>query len=147
MSTGPTPTGPNGRCRRVQDRKQLIAEDEAATVRCLFNHHLELGSARDLAAEAAATGLRGQNDRPTQGKPFGRGNLYHLLPNPIDIGRTKPLKEIHDGEHAPLIDAVLFARVQKLLADKAASLSKRRDCDLALPGCHPVGRPVLQNRH
>ena len=112
---------------RVQDRKLLIAEDEAETVRHLFARYLELGSVRDLAAEAEATGIRGRERNGSTGNPFGRGNLYHLLSNPIYVGKIRHRKEIYDGEHAAIIDADLFARTQQLLSEKAGSRSSPRN--------------------
>ena len=112
---------------RVQDRKLLIAEDEAETVRHLFGRYLELGSVRDLAAEAEATGIRGRERNGSTGSPFGRGNLYHLLSNPIYVGKIRHRKEIYDGEHAAIIDGDLFARTQQLLAEKGGSRSSPRN--------------------
>lgn len=57
------------------------------------------------------------------GKPFGRGNLYHLLSNPIYTGKIRHRKQIYDGEHKPIIDAEIYARVQVRLAEQAPSRS------------------------
>jgi site-specific DNA recombinase len=108
---------------RVEARKLIVDEIEAETVRHLFNRYLDLKSVRELAEEAEATGLRG---KPTSGsrasvarKPFGRGNLYHLLSNPLYIGKIRHGAQIYEGEHLPVIDRDTFAQAQKLLAEQA----------------------------
>ena len=112
---------------RVENRKLIIEEAEAKTVRHLFDRYLKLKSVRALADEAEATGLRGRiakGSTPTAtGKPFGRGNLYHLLSNPMYIGKIRHRDLIHDGEHLPIIDAALFAKAQALLAAQAPARS------------------------
>ena len=122
---------------RVESRKLLIEPTEAQTVRRLFERYLALGSVRALAEEAEATELRGRMTKgsaSTQvGKPFGRGNLYHLLSNPIYIGKIRHRDLLHDGEHQPIIDIDAFARVQALLAEQApARTSPENQTDVHL---------------
>jgi site-specific DNA recombinase len=75
---------------RVENRKLIIDEAEAETVGHLFDRYLELGSVSALAEEAGVTGLRGRTTRGASArKPFGRGNLYHLLSNPLYIGKIR----------------------------------------------------------
>ena len=45
---------------RVEDRKLLVDQAEAATVRWLFDRYLELGSVRTLVEEAKEKGLTGR---------------------------------------------------------------------------------------
>jgi len=47
--------------------------------------------------------------------------LYNLLANPLYIGRLKHKDSVHDGEHQPIVDAMVFDKVQQLLAEQAAS--------------------------
>ncbi|WP_366512014.1 hypothetical protein [Mesorhizobium sp.] len=51
--------------------------------------------------------------------PFGRGNLYHLLSNPIYIGKIKHKDQVHDGEHEPIIAGPVFEEALALLASQA----------------------------
>jgi site-specific DNA recombinase len=112
---------------QVRDRKLIIEEAEAAIVRHLFDLYLELRSVRALVEEAEASGLRGRMTKGSVatviGKPFGRGNLYHLLSNPIYLGKIRHHDKIYDGEHPPIIDVEVFARAQALLAEQAPSRS------------------------
>ena len=97
---------------RVENRKLMIEENEAKTVRHLFARYLKLKSVRALAEEADATGLEGRlpsaGGKP--GKPFGRGNLYHLLSNPVYIGKVRHHGEIFDGEHLPILEPDVLPR-------------------------------------
>src|ERR1700747_2210304 len=67
----------------LRERKLVINESEAKTVRLVFERYLELGSVRLLKREfdclgmvSAAKASRKGNVRG--GKPFSRGGLYHL---------------------------------------------------------------------
>lgn len=51
--------------------------------------------------------------------PFGRGNLYHLLSNPIYIGKIRYNEQVYDGEHEPIVTSATFEEVQALLASQA----------------------------
>ena len=58
------------------------------------------------------------------GKPFGRGNLYHLLSNPVYIGKVRHHGEIFDGEHVPILEPQVFSKAQALLAAQAPRRAK-----------------------
>ncbi|PBB90180.1 site-specific recombinase [Mesorhizobium sp. WSM3864] len=109
---------------RVEHRKLVIDAAEAKTVRHLFDRYLVLKSVRDLADEAARDGLITRTRERQDGTvavtmPFGRGNLYHLLSNPIYIGKIKHKDEVHDGEQEPIIAGPVFEEAQALLASQA----------------------------
>ena len=52
-------------------------------------------------------------------RPFGRGNLYHLLSNVIYVGNIRHRDKIYVGEHVAIIDRKLFDEVQQLLKAQA----------------------------
>ncbi len=71
----------------------------------------------------------------TVGSPIDRGNLSHLLANPIYIGKIRHKTNIYDGEHVPIVDADLFAQVQQCLVDqrsKRFSSTNRHDGHLPM---------------
>ena len=72
---------------RVENRKLLIHEEEAATVRMIFERFLNVGSATILARTLNAEGLRRKN-----GKAFDKGLLYKLLGTRVYIGEA-----VHKG--------------------------------------------------
>ncbi|RWN26106.1 MAG: recombinase family protein [Mesorhizobium sp.] len=109
---------------RVDNRKLVIDETEAQTVRRLFARYLTLKSVRDLVDEAASEGLSTRSRQRKDGSvavtmPFGRGNLYHLLSNPIYIGKIRHKEQVYDGEHEPIIKSATFDEAQALLASQA----------------------------
>lgn len=109
---------------RLEHRKLVIDDAEAKIVRHLFDHYLVLKSVRDLADEAARDGLVTRTRERQDGTvsvtmPFGRGNLYHLLSNPIYIGKIKHKDQVHDGEHEPIIAGPVFDQALTLLASQA----------------------------
>ncbi|MER8626107.1 recombinase family protein [Mesorhizobium sp. M1143] len=109
---------------RVQYRKLVIDDAEAKIVRHLFDRYLVRKSVRDLAEEAARDGLTSRRRERQDGTvavtmPFGRGNLYHLLSNPIYIGKIRHKDQIHDGEHEPIIAGAVFDEAQALLGSQA----------------------------
>ncbi|RWD29815.1 MAG: recombinase family protein [Mesorhizobium sp.] len=109
---------------RVEHRKLVIDEAEAKIVRHLFERYLALKSVRDLADEAARDGLVTRTRERQDGTvavtmPFGRGNLYHLLSNPIYIGKVKHKDQVHNGEHEPIIADPVFDEAQALLTSQA----------------------------
>ena len=113
---GNVPLGyePNG-------RTLAIAPAEAETVRTLFRLYLELGTVRRVKEEADRIGLttkvRSRVDRRMRGdRPFSRGHIYHLLSNPLYIGRIAHHGESYEGQHPAIINSETWDAVQKRLA-------------------------------
>ena len=125
---GPVPIGYD-----VQERKLVINEAEAATVRHIFTRYVALGSGRELIEELRADGyrtkLRQQGSRTVGGIPFERGMLFHILSNPIYIGKVVHKGEEHEGEHLAIIDADLWAAVQQQIAANRVSRGRTRNSD------------------
>ena len=95
---------------KVVDRKLLIEESEAITLRRVFHEFLRLGSVLRLEEW-----LRANNIRTRRGNYFLRGPLYTMLRNPIYLGLIRHKTEIHPGEHADIIDRVSWDEAQSLL--------------------------------
>lgn len=119
---------------RVEERKLLVDEQEAEIVRYLFRRYLELQSVRALSKEAIEQGFRVRPRRRSrtpghQPQPFGRGNLYHLLSNPIYVGKIRHRGQLHDGEHVGIIDEKTFAAAQELLAKQAPKRASPTNSD------------------
>jgi site-specific DNA recombinase len=105
---------------RVENRKLIVHPEDAKTVRWLFERYLQIKSVRALVDEAASHGHAGRTTVRKDGssvttRPFGRGNLYHLLSNPIYVGSIRHKDMIYDGEHPPIIVRQTFDDVQRLL--------------------------------
>ncbi len=109
---------------RVCDRKLIIVEHEAVTVRHMFRRYAALGSVRLLKQELEAHGIAGKSwtsasGRSWGGKPLARGALYLMLQNRIYRGEIVHQDQIYPGEHAAIIDPALWEAVQSRLADNA----------------------------
>ena len=109
---------------RVCDRKLIIVEHEAVTVRHMFRRYAALGSVRLLKQELEAHGIAGKSwtsasGRSWGGKPLARGALYLMLQNRIYRGEIVHQDQIYPGEHAAIIDQALWEAVQSRLADNA----------------------------
>lgn len=107
----------------AKDRKLVVNDAEAETVRILFRLYLELGSIRDLKKEADRRGIRTKVrmvDGEERGRrPFTRGHLSQLLRNPVYIGRTIHRGITFDGQHDPIVDPETWQATQAMLANKA----------------------------
>jgi len=94
----------------VHDRKLVVNEAEAATVRMIFNEFLRLGNVHGLQGW-----LRENNIKSRRCNHFFRGPLYMMLRNPHYLGLIKHKKESYPGEHAAIIDRETWDKVQALL--------------------------------
>jgi site-specific DNA recombinase len=108
----------------VRDRKLVVVEHEAETVRYIFRRYATLGSVRLLQEELEAGHVAGKvwtsaSGRRWGGKPLGRGALYLILRNRIYRGKIVHKNESFPGEHAAIVDPALWDRVQARLAENA----------------------------
>jgi DNA invertase Pin-like site-specific DNA recombinase len=108
----------------VRDRKLIVNEGDAATVRRIFERFTAVGSATLLARELVAEGLRSR-----RGRPFDKGILYRLLNNRIYIGEAVHKGTSYVGEHQAIISKPLWDKVHSIIADsphKRAGNSRRQ---------------------
>src|SRR5690606_3237948 len=75
----------------VRDRKLVINEEEAKTVRMIFERFVAIGSATRLARALAAEGVVNK-----RGRRIDKGFLYKLINNRIYIGEA-----VHKGRAIP----------------------------------------------
>jgi site-specific DNA recombinase len=59
--------------------------------------------------------------------PFARGALYHLLSNPIYIGRISHKKLVYPGKHKPILDQKLWDQVVVKLEANRQSRHVRKE--------------------
>jgi hypothetical protein len=92
----------------VKDRKLIVNESEAATVRMIFERYAREGSAPALVRALEAEGITGK-----RGKPIDKGYLFMLLNNPIYVGDAarKGMAHPYPGEHEAIVDRALWDRV------------------------------------
>jgi site-specific DNA recombinase len=116
----------------VKERKLVVNEAEAATVRRIFRRYLELRSVRALKAtldqEGVVSKLRAAADgSPYGGKSFSRGALYLMLQNRIYRGEIVHKGAAYPGEHAPIVDEDLWSSVQRRLEANSVDRRDKRD--------------------
>ena len=105
----------------VRDRKLIVNEAEAETVRHIFRRYAELGSVWDLKDELDRDGIVGKVctdrfGRTTGGRPLARGPLYRMLQNRIYRGEIVHKENHYLGEHDAIVEEALWQTVQERLA-------------------------------
>ncbi|TNE42013.1 MAG: recombinase family protein [Alphaproteobacteria bacterium] len=105
-----------------EDRKLVINNTEAETVRHIFRRYVELGSVARLRDELEAEGIVSKirisaKGLKKGGAPFTRGALYHLLKNEIYRGKITHKGTSYPGEHLPVVDQNLWNEVQAQLTE------------------------------
>ncbi len=96
----------------VVDRKLIINEPEAATVRHMFQRFVELGSATTLTRELVANHVLNK-----RGKPVDKGFLYKLFRNRLYLGEAVHKGTSYPGEHQAIIDQPLWDQVHAILQE------------------------------
>ena len=105
----------------VFDRKLVINQAEAQTVRHIFRRYVELGSVRLLKEDLNRHGIVSKKRESASGilkgaKAFSRGALYLMLQNQLYRGEISHKGESFPGQHDPIIEAELWDAVQGKLA-------------------------------
>jgi site-specific DNA recombinase len=100
--------------------KLIVNDDEAFRVRTIFELYLEYQGLLPVVQELDRRGWL--NKRWTTrkghergGKRFTKTNLYKLLTNVAYVGKVRYKDEVHDGEHAGIVDLAVWQRVQAML--------------------------------
>ena len=113
---GPVPLG-----YRSLGKKLEIVPEEAALVRKIFGDYLRLGSIGALASALDREGVRPKprmlaNGGIVAAERFMVGPLAHMLKNRFYTGEVAYRGEVHQGEHAPILDRDLFDEVHAQLS-------------------------------
>ena len=104
----------------VKDRRLVINEREARTVRHIFRRFVQLGSTTLLVKELRLDGVTSkswvtQSGRMREGKPIDKSLIYKMLNNRVYLGEIKHKEQWYKGEHPPIIDKALWDQVQAIL--------------------------------
>lgn len=116
----------------VQDRKLVINEQEAETVRLIFRRYAELGSVAVLRAHLNRLGIvskrrQRSNGSVLGGRPIARGALYTMLQNHTYRGLVAHKGELYDGRHDEIVEEELWEKVQQRLNDNRNARSLGTD--------------------
>ncbi|WP_319824071.1 recombinase family protein [Thalassovita sp.] len=101
-------------------RELVVNPEEARTVNRLFELYAEHGCLRQVTALARSEGLRSKRQvystgRTSGGQSLSRGQLHYLLRNPVYRGRIRHKDKEWPGLQPPIIDDILWAKVQSRL--------------------------------
>jgi len=106
----------------VDDRKLIVNDAEAETVRHIFHRYAACKSVRELKEDLDRDGIvsKVRVDRfgkLTGGKPLARGALYLMLQNRIYRGEIVHKDNAYPGLHDAIIEDALWDEVQAVLAE------------------------------
>jgi hypothetical protein len=105
----------------VRDKKLVVNEVEAETVRTIYWLYTQFSSVRALKEKLDREGIvsKSRTDRHGRqigGKPLARGALYLMLQNRIYRGEIMHKDKSYPGQHAPIINEPLWSKVQETLS-------------------------------
>jgi site-specific DNA recombinase len=131
----------------VCDRRIVIDEREAETVRYIFRQYQELGCVRllkeDLDRRAIVSKRRtSKTGIASGGHSFSRGALYALLSNPIYVGEIRHKNLHHPGQHQAVVDRAVWERTQQQLQEHRV---RAKSHDASLEKSPLTGRLVDEN--
>ncbi|MDO8421427.1 MAG: recombinase family protein [Parvibaculum sp.] len=119
-----------------KDRKLIVNEQEAETVRFIFNRYLELKSVGKLRADLEQKSIRSKLWTSAKGNTKGGGSWYvgsltHFLRNRVYVGDAVHKDEVFPGEHEPIISRELFDQVQSQLDTNRINYRKKTTIESA----------------
>jgi site-specific DNA recombinase len=103
-----------------KSRRLTVSPGEAETVRKIFELYDQLECLKAVEHAARDNRLRSKRHvfatgRTSGGGPFSRGQLYHILRNPIYRGLIRHKDKTYPGQHDAIIDPDLWDRVHEKL--------------------------------
>src|SRR5262249_17997385 len=106
----------------VADRKLVVNDGEAETVRHIYRRYAALGSVLALKDELDRDQIKSKVridrlGRKTGGHPLARGALYLMLQNRIYQGEVVHRDKSYPGEHKAIVDEALWKEVQRRLGE------------------------------
>ncbi len=112
-------------------RTLQINPDEARRVRHIYDLYEELGTVRQVLYAAKQQDLRSKLRRARDGRMRGghlmsRGQLHHILTNPIYAGRIRHKGQVFEGQHQAIIDPERWDAVQEHLTNRAAKVRQTK---------------------
>ena len=115
----------------VRDRKLVVNEAEAQTVRMIFERFVALGSASTLARA-----LQVERVLNKRGKQIDKGFIYKLINNRVYLGEAVHKGTSYPGEHEAIISQDLWDGVHAILTEspRARRAKNRVGTDALLKG-------------
>ncbi len=112
----------------AKDRKLVVNEKEAETVRHIFHRYVELGSVQSRREKLHVDGIVSKqriskSGRVSGGSTLYRGALYLMLQNKVYIGEITHKAESYPGQHDAIVERDLWDKVQAILANNRVERS------------------------
>jgi site-specific DNA recombinase len=131
----------------VCDRRIVVDEQEAETVRYIFRRYQELGCVRLLKEDLDRGGVvskrrTSKTGIESGGHSFSRGALYALLSNPIYVGEIRHKNLRHPGQHQAIVDRAVWERTQQQLQEQRV---RTKSHDASFEKSPLTGRLVDEN--
>ncbi len=118
----------------LKDKQLVPNEQEAATVRLIFQKYLELGNIMAVAEWMNAQGHRSKRWKTKKGeerggKPFSHSSILKILSNPLYVGKMPhfTVKKVYPGKHPALISQEVFESVQAKVGNYKNGLREYRE--------------------
>jgi DNA invertase Pin-like site-specific DNA recombinase len=119
-----------------KDKKLVVDQNNAKTVRMIFSRYLMLRSFQkmidELNQKGVVTNTREIKLKMSGGVPFTYGPLAYLLKNRTYLGETGHKGTWFTGEHEAIVDREIFEQVQQLLKANSLGRTGRRQQNNAL---------------
>ena len=96
----------------IKDRKLVVNDAEAATVRALFQRFIRCGSMTKLVVALRSEGMTTKG-----GKAVDKGYIYRILNNRVYLGEAVHKGIAYAGEHQRIVDQFLWDRVHDILRE------------------------------
>jgi hypothetical protein len=108
----------------IKDRKLVIEEKDADTIRRIFRRFAEMRCITGIINEMALEGITTKPNRLKDGSvrngtPMDKKYLSKVLRNPIYVGEISHKGATFAGQHEPIISRPLWDQVQAILAGDA----------------------------
>lgn len=105
-------------------RTLTINVQEAKTIQKLYELYLSYGTVRAIKEKADQLGLRSKcrvslSGERRGGNPLERGQIHHILTNPIYLGKIRHRKQVYEGLHPAIIEQDIWEKVQKWLIEQS----------------------------
>jgi DNA invertase Pin-like site-specific DNA recombinase len=116
---------------RVENRRLVVNEPEAARVRRVFELFAETGSGVETVRRLQAEGITTRS-----GRPLDKGDVYKLLNLRTYVGEVAHKGNIYRGEHQAIIPRTLWDRVHAILqvSPRQRSAQNRQHAPALLKG-------------
>lgn len=126
-------------------RELIVNEEEAETVRALFQIYLQEGCLNATAKAAKEAGLFSKHrvfasGRTQGGTPFSRGQLHAMLTNPIYRGLMRHKDKVWPGVHPAIIEEEFWNQVQVKLQTASAKRRGVTKIDQPTPSAPLLGK-------